>query len=71
MNTKVEKAINYGNQVVLIGTPNRHGLQVMTIETKQINPSNPNENILFQLVTKDGNEIDYSLIPYYKVEKGK
>ncbi|PAB61078.1 hypothetical protein [Anaeromicrobium sediminis] len=64
MKSKVLKIITYGNQVIIIAKPQRYGLQVYDIPTKQINPINSKEPILFQLVTEQGDEIDYELIDY-------
>ncbi|QOR68813.1 hypothetical protein IM538_03965 [Cytobacillus suaedae] len=62
--TRVFNVYTKGNQVVVVGTPQRSGVQVITITTKDLKPFNKKENILIQLATKDGNEIDYSLISY-------
>ncbi len=58
MQTKVEKAVTIGNQVVIIGRPALTGLQVLLIPTGDLKPYNPKESILFQLVTNEGDEMD-------------
>jgi hypothetical protein len=60
MQTKVDKIITLGNQVVVIGRPSLNGLQVLLIPNKDLTPYNPKESILFQLVTPEGDEIDYT-----------
>lgn len=61
MHSNVQKVVTYGNQVVLVAEPQRAGLQVITIPTDKIKPFDINENILLQLVTSEGNEIDYTI----------
>lgn len=60
MQTKVDKIVTLGNQVVVIGRPSLNGLQVLLIPTQDLNPYDPKESILFQLVTPEGDEIDYT-----------
>jgi hypothetical protein len=60
MNTLIEKVITYDNQIVIIGKPQRTGLQAIIIPTEKINPIENADNILIQLVTPDGYEIDYT-----------
>jgi hypothetical protein len=62
--TQVTNVYTEGNQVVVVGNPTRNGVQVITITTKDVNPINKKENILVQLATHGGHEIDYSLISY-------
>ncbi|MEC1722983.1 hypothetical protein [Schinkia azotoformans] len=62
--TQVTSVYTIGNQVVVVGTPQRNGVQVITITTKDLKPFNKKENLLIQLATKDEHEIDYSLISY-------
>lgn len=62
--TDVTHVFTKGNQVVVVGKPKRHGVQVITITTKDLSPLNKDENILVHLTTQDGYEIDYSLISY-------
>lgn len=61
---QVTNIFTKGNQVVVVGKPKRTGVQVVTITTKDINPVNIDDNLLVQLVTPEGYEIDYSLISY-------
>jgi hypothetical protein len=44
--------------------PKRTGLQVLSIDLADIHPVKPKDRIVFQLVTPDGYEIDYSVIEY-------
>lgn len=60
MNTLIEKVFTYENQIVIIGKPQRTGLQAIIIPTRNINPIKESNNILIQLVTPDGYEIDYT-----------
>lgn len=60
MNTLIEKVITYENQIVIIGKPQRTGLQAIIIPTAKIKPIENADNILIQLVTPDGYEIDYT-----------
>lgn len=60
MNTLIEKVVTYENQIVIIGKPQRTGLQAIVIPTAKINPIENTYNILIQLVTPDGYEIDYT-----------
>ncbi|MFZ3590103.1 hypothetical protein ACOI1C_12675 [Bacillus sp. DJP31] len=62
--TQVTNVYTKGNQVVVVGNPNRKGVQVITITTKDINHNNGDDTILVQLATQDGYEMDYSLISY-------
>ena len=64
MQTKVEKIFTLGNQVVVVGKPALTGLQVLLIPVKDLKPYNTNESILFQLVTDEGDEIDYDSESY-------
>lgn len=52
-----------GNQVVVVGTPKRTGVEVINIKTADIHPSNKEKFLLVQLAT-NGDELDYSLIRY-------
>lgn len=58
MQTEVEKIVALGNQVVVVGRTTLNGLQVLLIPSKDLSPYNPEESILFQLVTPTGDEID-------------
>ncbi|MEY9974640.1 hypothetical protein ABH966_005052 [Lysinibacillus sp. RC46] len=53
-----------GNQVVVVVYPRRTGVQVVTIKTSAIHPTNTEESLLVQLSTQAGEEIDYALISY-------
>lgn len=64
MQTKVEKIVTLGNQVVVVGKQALTGLQVLLIPVKDLKPYNTNESILFQLVTDGGDEIDYDSESY-------
>ena len=64
MQTRIEKLVTLGNQVVVVGKPALTGLQALSIPVKYIKPDDPEESILFQLVTSDGDEIDYATIDY-------
>jgi hypothetical protein len=66
MQGEVQKILTYGNQVLVIIKPQRSGLQVLDIPVNRIKPINEKENVLFQLVTEQGDEIDHSLITYIK-----
>lgn len=60
MQNKVNKIYTYGNQVILLATPQRTGLQNIAIPIEKLKPFNPDENILIQLAASDGGEIDYT-----------
>lgn len=64
MQTKVDKIVTLENQVVIIGKPALTGLQVLLVPIKDLKPSNPEESILFQLVTSEGDELDNATEPY-------
>ena len=64
MQTRIEKIVTLGNQVVVIGKPALTGLQVLSIPVKYIEPDDLKQSILFQLVTSDGGEIDFATINY-------
>ena len=71
MQTKVEKIVSLGNQVVVIGQPALTGLQVLLVPVKDLKPYNTNESILFQLVTSGEDEIDYDSVLYANDEPEK
>jgi len=56
------------SQVVLLGVPSRHGIQILSVRVKDLVPSisgevlarNSGGKYIFQLVTPDGYEIDYA-----------
>ncbi|GGG03695.1 hypothetical protein GCM10010912_55540 [Paenibacillus albidus] len=62
--TTVSKVYTKGNQIIVVGKPKRTGVEVITITTGDIQPSNKEEMLLVQLATDSGYEIDYSLISY-------
>lgn len=64
MQSDVKKILTQGNQVVLVAEPKRTGLQVLSIDLANIHPAEPKDWVVFQLVTPDGYEIDYSIIEY-------
>jgi hypothetical protein len=61
--TKVTDVYTAGNQVVIVGKPERTGVEVLTIKTGDIHPSNKEKLLLIQLATNN-DELDYSLISY-------
>lgn len=62
--TRVTSVYTQGNQVVVVGTPERNGVQVVTIKTGDLHPSDFDKHLLIQLATTLGHELDYSLIVY-------
>lgn len=62
--TDVKEIYTAGNQIIVVGKPKRNGAEVITIKTSRVHPTNKNEMLLVQLATKEGDEIDYSLIAY-------
>ncbi len=66
MQTEVQKVFTLGNQVAIVGKPARRGLTVLMVPVEGITPDRSDESILFQLLTPDGSELDYSLIGYGK-----
>ena len=61
--TNITDVYTKGNQVVVVGTPKRTGVDVISIKTADIHPSNKEKFLLIQLAT-NGAELDYSLIDY-------
>ncbi|MBD0380705.1 hypothetical protein [Paenibacillus sedimenti] len=61
MQAKIEKVLTSGIQVVIVARPQRNGVQALTVNKVDMKLDNPNEAVLFQLVTPEGDEIDYSL----------
>lgn len=61
--TSITDVYTKGNQVVVVGTPERTGVEVINIKTADIYPSNKEKLLLVQLAT-NGAELDYSLISY-------
>ncbi|MGN7469628.1 hypothetical protein [Brevibacillus sp. SAFN-007a] len=62
--TKITEVYTKGNQIVVTGLPKKRGVQVITVKTGQLRPANPEENLLIQLVTPDGYELDDTIISY-------
>jgi hypothetical protein len=62
--TAVTDVYTKENQVVVVGTPERNGVQVLTIKTGDLHPSDLRKLLLIQLATPLGHELDYSLIVY-------
>lgn len=67
MDSSIKEIKTYGNQVIIIVEPKRTGLQVLEIPDSKIQLMNTNLPIMFQLVTPDGYELDYSLL--YKIQR--
>jgi hypothetical protein len=61
MQAKVEKVLTSGNQVVIVARPQRTGVKVFTVSKLDMHLDFPDEAVLFQLVTPDGDKIDYSV----------
>ena len=61
--TNITEIFTKDNQVVVVGTPKRTGVEVITIKTADINPSNKEKLLLVQLAT-NVDELDYALINY-------
>jgi hypothetical protein len=61
MQAKIEKVLTSGNQVVIVARQQRNGVQALTVNKMDMKLNNPNEAVLFQLVTSEGDEIDYSV----------
>jgi hypothetical protein len=62
--TAVTEVYTKGNQIVVVGNPKRNGVQVITIKTGDLHPSDLKKLMLVQLATPNGDELDYSLIVY-------
>ncbi|MDQ0914609.1 hypothetical protein [Paenibacillus sp. V4I5] len=50
-----------GNQVVIVARPQINGVQALTVNKVDMKLDNPKEAVLFQLVTPESDEIDFSL----------
>lgn len=61
--TDITDVYTKGNQVVVVGSPKRTGVEVISIKTGDIIPSNKEKFLLIQLAT-NGTELDYALIGY-------
>lgn len=66
MQTDIQKIISYRNQVLIVGKPQLTGLQAVIIPTKDINGIDNDNNLLIQLVTPEGDIIDYTTINLVK-----
>lgn len=66
MNTSIKKVLTYENQILIVGKPQRTGLQAIVIPTNEINPKETSDILLIQLITPDGYEIDYTTERFYK-----
>ncbi|WFD10598.1 hypothetical protein [Tepidibacter hydrothermalis] len=62
MQSNVKKIVTLDNQVIVIVEPKRNGLQTLVIPKNTVQPSSKDEATIFQMVTPEGYEIDYSLI---------
>ncbi|NOU90568.1 hypothetical protein GC102_33255 [Paenibacillus sp. LMG 31460] len=62
MQAKIEEVLTSGNQVVIVARPQRNGVQVVTVNKVNMMLDDRKEAILFQLVTPEGDEIDYSVL---------
>jgi hypothetical protein len=61
--TNITDVYTKGNQIVFVGAPTRTGVEVLTVKTREIQPSNKDKLLLVQLAT-NSHELDYSLISY-------
>lgn len=61
MQSRLQKVITKGNQILLVVSPSRRGMQIITLRTNEIQPSHTKEALLIQEVTTSGDEIDYTL----------
>lgn len=61
--TDVTEVYTKDNQVVVVGTPKRNGIEVIAVKTNDIHPSDFNKMLLIQFAT-NCYELDYSLIDY-------
>lgn len=62
MNTLIGKLITFDNQIIVVGEPQRTGLQAIIAPGNKINPTDKSDSILIQLVTADGYEVDYTAV---------
>lgn len=62
--TEITDVYTSGNQVVVTGNPKRNGVQVITIKTGDLHPSDAGKTLLIQLATPQGDELDQSYIGY-------
>ena len=61
-NTQVEAIYAQGNQIVIQGKPMRTGFLLLEIPVSLILPTQMEKDILVQLVTAQGDELDYTLV---------
>lgn len=62
--TNVTDVYTKGNQIIVVGTPERNGVQVLTVKTGDLYPTDVKNLLLVQLTTSLGHELDHSLIVY-------
>lgn len=62
--TDIKDVYTLGNQIVIVGAPKRHGVEVITVKTRNIHPRESEKLLLVQLATLPGDELDYSHIVY-------
>lgn len=62
--TEITDVYTSGNQVVVVGRPTRDGVQVVTVKTGDLRPSEAGKGLLIQLATPQGDELDQSYISY-------
>jgi hypothetical protein len=61
MQAKIEKVFESGNQVLIVARPQRNGVEALTVNKVDMKLDDPEEAVLFQLVTPEGDEIDYAM----------
>ncbi|WP_054955210.1 hypothetical protein [Paenibacillus dakarensis] len=61
MQAKIERVVSKGNQVLIVARPQRTGVQAITVNRLNMKPDKDLEATVFQLVTPDGDELDYSI----------
>ncbi|RJE82840.1 hypothetical protein D3P07_26185 [Paenibacillus sp. 1011MAR3C5] len=62
--TTVVDVYTKGNQIVVLGKPQRKGVQVITIKSGDLRPAESDKLLLIQLATPEGDELDFTLIGY-------
>ncbi|MEK4327889.1 hypothetical protein MKZ24_18005 [Paenibacillus sp. FSL R7-0297] len=62
--TEITAVYTKGNQVVVTGIPKHAGVQVATIKTGNLHPTDLKKVMLIQLATPQGDELDDSYIGY-------
>jgi hypothetical protein len=58
---KIVRVTSKDNQVVIVARPQRSGVQAITVNKLNMKLNNDDEAIIIQLVTPDGDEMDYSI----------